>query len=701
MYPRVKRSLSDTGSPSAKRTLFRSFSVSDAAGNGTQRDTNGHSKHHHGHQTSHSPAKRQRFNLPIFTGRNAIIAEVRRKENVIIVGETGSGKTTQIPQYLHEARLTKLGAIACTQPRRVAAISIAQRVAKEMSVQLGEEVGYTVRFEDVTSPKTRVKYMTDGMLLREAIGDPLLHRYSVVILDEAHERTVHTDVLFGVVKSAQKMRKEKNQKPLKIVVMSATLEAEHFSRYFSNAQVLYIEGRQHPVQVMYAAEQQKDYVHAALVTVMQLHQEMPPGGDILVFLTGQDEIESLAKLITDCARHCGSDCPEVLVCPMFAALPSQHQMKVFISAPLGKRKVVLATNIAETSITIPGVKYVVDTGFVKGKAFHPKTGLDALKVQPVSKAQARQRLGRAGRESSGVCYRLFTEEQFDELKEMTTPEIQRCNLASVVLQLMALGICDVLHFDFLDRPPQDAIENALEQLVVLGAVRKGNSSYELMPLGRQMADFPLEPRLAKVILASREFNCSEEIITIVSLLSVDSLTYTPQSKRDHAIAVRKKFISSEGDQMTLLNIYRAYKAVNGNKEWCHQHFINSQTVKKVMDIRKQIRDICVRLDIPLSSCGKDTANIRHCLAMGLFMNAAELQLDGTYQTVTHRQPVTVHPTSALFGSKPQFVVYNELVHTSKCYMRDVCIVDPSWLREAAPNFFKEHRLHSLPTSVHS
>lgn len=278
MYPRVKRSLSDTGSPSAKRTLFRSLSVSDAAGNGTQRETNGNSKHHHhGHQAGHSPARKQRFYLPIYTGRNAIIAEVRRKENVIIVGETGSGKTTQIPQYLHEARFTKIGAIACTQPRRVAAISIAQRVAKEMSVQPGEEVGYTVRFEDVTSAKTRVKYMTDGMLLREAVSDPMLHRYSVVILDEAHERTVHTDVLFGVVKSAQKTRREKNLKPLKIVVMSATLEAEHFSRYFSSAQVLYIEGRQHPVQVMYAVEQQKDYVHAALVTVMQLHQEMPPG----------------------------------------------------------------------------------------------------------------------------------------------------------------------------------------------------------------------------------------------------------------------------------------------------------------------------------------------------------------------------------------------------------------------------------------
>lgn len=700
MYPRVKRSISESGNPSAKRT-FRSFSFSDAAGNGTQRETNGNSKQLHGHHTAHNPARKQSFNLPIYTGRNVIIAEVRSRENVIVIGETGSGKTTQIPQYLHEARLTKLGAVACTQPRRVAAISIAQRVAKEMHVQLGEEVGYTVRFEDVTSAKTCVKYMTDGMLLREAIGDPILHRYSVVILDEAHERTVHTDVLFGVVKAAQEMRKEKHQKPLKIVVMSATLEAEHFSRYFNSAKVLYIEGRQHPVQIMYAVEQQKDYVHAALVSVMQLHQEMPPGGDILVFLTGQDEIESLAKLVTDCAQHCEAGCPEVLVCPMFAALPSQHQMKVFISAPIGKRKVILATNIAETSITIPGVKYVVDTGFVKGKAFHPKTGLDILQVQPVSKAQARQRTGRAGRETSGVCYRLYTEAQFDELKEMTMPEIQRCNLASVVLQLMALGILDVLHFDFLDSPSQDAIENALEQLVVLGAVRKGNSRFELMPLGRKMANFPLEPRLAKVILSSHELNCSEEIITIVALLSVDSLTYTPQSKRDHALAVRKKFLSSEGDQMTLLNIYRAYKAVSGHKEWCHEHFINSQTVKRVMDIRKQLREICIRLDIPLISCGKDTVNIRHCLAKGLFMNAAELQLDGTYLTVTHRQPVTIHPTSSLFGSKPQYVVYNELIHTTKCYMRDVCVVDPSWLQEAAPNYFKEHRLHSQPTSVRS
>ena len=285
---RMKRSISEFGSPVARKALFRSLSGSDADENSVHQERNGHAKQQRGHNVAPSSLRKHQTSLPIYCGRHAIVAEVRNGENVIIVGETGSGKTTQIPQYLQEARLSKLGIIACTQPRRVAAISIAQRVAKEMGVQLGEEVGYTVRFEDVTSAKTKVKYMTDGMLLREAIGDPLLHRYSVVILDEAHERTVHTDVLFGVVKSAQRMRREKNQKPLKIVVMSATLQAEHFSRYFGNAKVLYIEGRQFPVQVMYTVEQQKDYVHAALVTVIQLHQEKPPGYllCILVFTRG-------------------------------------------------------------------------------------------------------------------------------------------------------------------------------------------------------------------------------------------------------------------------------------------------------------------------------------------------------------------------------------------------------------------------------
>lgn len=267
VIPGVKRSNSESGSfIPAKRTLSRSVSVSNGA------KTNGH----HVHQPQNHLAQ-ERLKLPIYTARRALITEIRNSDNVVVVGETGSGKTTQIPQYLYEAKLAKHGMICCTQPRRVAAISIAQRVAKEMGVHVGEEVGYTVRFQDVTSGRTRIKYMTDGMLLRESIGDPLLKKYSVVILDEAHERTVHTDVLFGIVKSAQKRRKEKEMHPLKIVVMSATLEAEHFSSYFNNAKVLYIEGRQHPVTVMYTVGDQLDYIHAALVSVMQLHQEQPPG----------------------------------------------------------------------------------------------------------------------------------------------------------------------------------------------------------------------------------------------------------------------------------------------------------------------------------------------------------------------------------------------------------------------------------------
>ncbi|XP_001624631.2 ATP-dependent RNA helicase DHX33 [Nematostella vectensis] len=689
VIPGLKRSFSESGSPlPAKRAVIRSSSAS----NGGEQN---------GHTHASSPIQRQKLSLPIFSARKSLITEIRNRQNVIIVGETGSGKTTQIPQYLYEAKVARNSVIACAQPRRVAAISIAQRVSREMGVQLGEEVGYTVRFEDVTSTKTRIKYMTDGMLLRESVGDSLLKRYSVIILDEAHERTIHTDVLFGIVKGAQISRKERGMLPLKIVVMSATLEAHQFSEYFGSAEVLYIEGRQHPVELMYAVEPQVDYMHAALITIMQLHQEKPLGGDILVFLTGQDEIESLSKLVSDCSLHCPPDCPQLLVCPMFAALPSSQQMQVFRPAIPGARKVILSTNIAETSVTIPGVKYVIDTGYVKAKGFHPKTGLDMLRVQPVSKAQARQRLGRAGRECSGVCYRLYTEEQFEQLAEATVPEIQRCNLSSVILQLMALGIPDIASFDFMDKPSADAIDGALKQLVILEALQEINGDYKLTSLGQKMAQFPLEPRLAKVILASETLGCSEEILTVVALLSVDSITYTPQSKRDHALKVRKKFLSSEGDQITLLNIYRAYKQCGMNKSWCAEHFINTRVMKLVMDIRKQLREICIRLEIKLQSCGKDSATLRQCLCRGLFMNSAELQLDGTYQTLNHRETVAIHPSSSLFMSKPAYVVYNELVHTSKCYMRDVSVVSCDWLLEAAPGFFQEHRLKPRPTAVMS
>nr|XP_054771734.1 ATP-dependent RNA helicase DHX33-like isoform X1 [Lytechinus pictus] len=629
----------------------------------------------------------QRCSLPIYPARGKLITEIRKAASVVVLGETGSGKTTQIPQYLLEAGMTKAGMIAVTQPRRVAAISISTRVADEMGCELGTQVGYCVRFDDATSEQTKIKYMTDGMLLREAILDPKLSRYSIVVLDEAHERTVHTDVLFGVVKAAQQQRVNGNR-PLKIVVMSATMDVDHFSEYFNNAPVLYLQGRQHPIELMYSSSPQPDYLFSTLVTIFQIHQEQPASEDMLVFLTGQEEIESVARSVREVALDLPQDVPGLVALPMYASLPPGQQLRVFQPAPVGKRKIILATNIAETSVTIPGIKHVIDTGRVKAKSYQAGTGLDLLKVQWVSQAQAWQRTGRAGREDSGTCWRMYTEDEFTKLNANTIPEIQRSNLANVVLQIMALGIKNVLTFDFMDPPPREALEAALKHLELLGAVNR-ERNLQLTPIGKEMSSYPLDPPMSKVIISAKDYGCLEEILTIVSVLSVESVLHSPMIKREKALAAWKKFYCSEGDHVTLLSIFRAYKAVKNKKEWCRVNFINHRNVKHAIDVRKQLRELCVCANLQLQSCGHDFTQIRKCLTQGLFMNSAELQCDGSYLTLDRKQTVAIHPSSCLFQCKPSYLLYSELVHTSKCYMRNVCVVDADWLYETAPAFFRQ------------
>ncbi|XP_055513770.1 LOW QUALITY PROTEIN: ATP-dependent RNA helicase DHX33-like [Leucoraja erinacea] len=632
--------------------------------------------------------EQQRRELPIYRARAKLIGQLRHLDTAIIIGETGSGKTTQIPQYLYEACIGGHGVIAITQPRRVAAISLAARVSEEKKTELGTLIGYTVRFEDLTSHKSKIKFLTDGMLLREAMVDSLLCRYSVVILDEAHERTVQTDVLFGIVKSAQRKRKELNKTPLKVIIMSATMDVDLFSQYFNRAPVLYLEGRQHSIQIFYTKEPQNDYLHASLVSIFQIHQEAPPSHSILVFLTGQEEIEAMSRTCKQISKNLPQGSCQMSVLPLYASLPPLQQLRVFQQGPKDRRKVILSTNIAETSVTIPGIKYVVDTGMVKAKRYTPESGLEVLAVQQVSKAQAWQRAGRAGRQHSGICYRLYTEDDFEKFLNMTVPEIQRCNLASVVLQLLALRIPNILTFDFISKPSPDAVRAAVDQLEQLGAVERKNNQIILTPLGIKMAAFPLEPRFSKTLLVSPEFHCTEEILTIVSLLSVDSVLYNPRAQQDEVLSARRKFISSEGDHMTLLNVYYAFKNTAGQREWCRENYVNSRNMTMVMEVRRQLRDICVKFGVHLESSRADTSNVRRCLAHSLFLNAVELQLDGTYLTLDSRQPVVIHPSSVLFHSRPPYMLYNELLHTSKCYMRDLCVVDPEWLYEAAPEYFR-------------
>ncbi|XP_017764556.1 PREDICTED: ATP-dependent RNA helicase DHX8 [Eufriesea mexicana] len=622
----------------------------------------------------------QRQSLPIYKLRDDLVKAVTDNQILIVIGETGSGKTTQITQYLAEAGFTSRGKIGCTQPRRVAAMSVAKRVAEEFGCRLGQEVGYTIRFEDCTGPETNIKYMTDGMLLRECLMDLDLKTYSVIMLDEAHERTIHTDVLFGLLKQAVGRRPD-----LKLIVTSATLDAVKFSQYFFEAPIFTIPGRTFEVEVMYTKEPETDYLDAALITVMQIHLREPPG-DILLFLTGQEEIDTACEILYERMKSLGPDVPELIILPVYSALPSEMQTRIFEPAPPGSRKVVIATNIAETSLTIDGIYYVVDPGFVKQKVYNSKTGMDSLIVTPISQAAAKQRAGRAGRTGPGKCYRLYTERAYrDEMLPTPVPEIQRTNLATTVLQLKTMGINDLLHFDFMDAPPVESLIMALESLHSLSAL---DNEGLLTRLGRRMAEFPLEPNLSKMLIMSVHLQCSDEILTIVSMLSVQNVFYRPKDKQALADQKKAKFNQPEGDHLTLLAVYNSWRNNKFSNAWCYENFVQIRTLKRAQDVRKQLLGIMDRHKLDVVSAGKNTVRIQKAVCSGFFRNAAKKDPQEGYRTLVDSQVVYIHPSSALFNRQPEWVIYHELVQTTKEYMREVTTIDPKWLVEFAPAFFK-------------
>ncbi|CAD7011644.1 unnamed protein product [Ceratitis capitata] len=622
----------------------------------------------------------QRQSLPIYKLRDDLIKAVSDNQILIVIGETGSGKTTQITQYLAESGFTARGKIGCTQPRRVAAMSVAKRVAEEFGCRLGQEVGYTIRFEDCTSPETVIKYMTDGMLLRECLMESDLKSYSVIMLDEAHERTIHTDVLFGLLKGAVQKRPE-----LKLIVTSATLDAVKFSQYFFEAPIFTIPGRTFPVEVLYTKEPETDYLDASLITVMQIHLREPPG-DILLFLTGQEEIDTACEILYERMKSLGPDVPELIILPVYSALPSEMQTRIFDPAPAGSRKVVIATNIAETSLTIDGIFYVVDPGFVKQKVYNSKTGMDSLVVTPISQAAAKQRAGRAGRTGPGKCYRLYTERAYrDEMLPTPVPEIQRTNLAMTVLQLKTMGINDLLHFDFMDAPPVESLVMALENLHSLSAL---DDEGLLTRLGRRMAEFPLEPNLSKMLIMSVALQCSDEVLTIVSMLSVQNVFYRPKDKQALADQKKAKFNQPEGDHLTLLAVYNSWKNNKFSNAWCYENFVQIRTLKRSQDVRKQLLGIMDRHKLDVVSAGKNSVRIQKAICSGFFRNAAKKDPQEGYRTLVDSQVVYIHPSSALFNRQPEWVVYHELVQTTKEYMREVTTIDPKWLVEFAPSFFR-------------
>lgn len=635
-----------------------------------------------------------RKSLPIYTFRDDLLKAIEEYQVLIIVGETGSGKTTQIPQYLHEAGYTKDGLkVGCTQPRRVAAMSVAARVAEEMGVKVGNEVGYSIRFEDATSDKTILKYMTDGMLLREFLTEPDLGAYSALMIDEAHERTLHTDILFGLVKDIARFRPE-----LKLLISSATMDAQKFAKYFDDAPIFNIPGRRYPVDIHYTPQPEANYLAAAVTTIFQIHITQPRG-DILVFLTGQEEIEAAELNLQETARKLGSKVPEMIICPIYANLPSELQSKIFEPTPPKARKVVLATNIAETSLTIDGIVYVIDPGFVKENVYNARTGMESLVVTPCSRASANQRSGRAGRVAPGKCFRLYTKFAFyNELDDSTMPEIQRTNLNSVVLLLKSLGINNLMEFDFMDAPPAETLIRALENLYALGAL---NDKGALTKLGRQMAEFPTDPMLARAILAADKHGCVEEVLSIIAMLGESaSLFYRPKDKKILADSARARFTVKEGgDHFSLLNIWNQWVDSDFSYVWARENFLQQRSLTRARDVRDQLAKLCDRVEVTITSVGaQDLVPVQKSLTAGFFPNAARLQKGGdSYRTVKNAMTTYLHPSSTLFEVNPKWIIFYELVLTSREYMRGNLPIQPEWLAEAAPHYHKKKDLDALGT----
>lgn len=565
-----------------------------------------------------------------------------------------------------------------SQPRRVAATTVARRVAEEMRCNVGEEVGYSIRFEDVTSAKTRIKFLTDGMLLREALVDPLLSRYSVIMVDEAHERSLSTDVLLGILKKIRKKRPE-----LRIIISSATLQAEDFLRFFAGddkklsvdgeqeelggdiGRIISLEGRMYPVDILYLETPAEDYIERAVKTVFDIHTQ-EGDGDILVFLTGREEIERTVQMISERAAMLHPKAKTLMPLPLYSGLTVEQQMYVFEPTPENARKVIVSTNIAEASVTIDGIVYVVDCGFAKLRAYNPQTGIETLTAVPISKASATQRAGRAGRTKPGKCFRLYTQQSYESLPDTTVPEIQRSNLAPVVMQLKALGIDNIVRFDFLTSPPAELVIRALELLYSLGAV--DDYAKLTKPLGFRMAELALEPMMGKVLLSAATFGCLSEILSIAAMVSLQGGIWVQHDggERSAAESSRRKFAVEEGDHLTYLNVYHAF-VTKGKKDakWCRDHNLNYKSLTRAVSIRAQLKRHLERfgLSVDESLSGFKTQadpdkpeKIRRCLTTGFFAHAAKMQPDGTFRTVSGGLTLHAHPSSLMFVSILSFYV---------------------------------------------
>ncbi|KAJ1980272.1 hypothetical protein H4R35_001188 [Dimargaris xerosporica] len=648
--------------------------------------------------------------------------QVEKCPVVVLTGETGCGKTTQLPQYLHEAGWTQKGRmVACVQPRRPAAMTVAARVAREMNTRLGHTVGYAVRFDSCADETlTRIKYLTDGMLLQEIMRDPLLTNYSIVILDEVHERSIAMDLLLGLIKKIQ------SQRPgLRIVIASATLDVQRFIDYYKQTDrsphafpegrsvaLIKVAGRKFPVDTHFLASSCTDYVEKSVEVVFQIHSQ-EPAGDILIFLTGRKEIE---RALTLAHQRLSSTASKHRLQPLglYAGIDLDHQRLVFAPSSRHNRKAIFATNIAETSVTIEGVVYVVDCGYAKQRRFDATLDTDQLVIQPISQASASQRAGRAGRIQPGKAYRLYTREWFLQQPAITEPALLHTDLAPVILQLKALGIDQVGRFPFIDPLPKVAFASSLEILYTLGAL---DNDARLTPsIGALMASLPLGPMLSRALVKACELQCVNELVIIAAMLQVADTVFVAPGNSQQAEEARrqhKRFAAQEGDHITLANVYLGFLQNGKDRAWCFSHALNYKALDQASHIARQLHALVGRLQRTLGEPGmvasdsvatttaSSLTNINHshnramlvrqCLAAGLFPHAARMSPDGSLEALRGGQQLFIHPSSVLFRSAVSHVVYHEAIQTTKTYARHITVIDPAWLVDLAPHYFDAPR----------
>ncbi|KAG5372845.1 putative ATP-dependent RNA helicase DHR2 [Yarrowia sp. C11] len=625
-----------------------------------------------------------RKTLQIYKSRHELMEHVLSNKVTVLIGETGSGKSTQLPQFLLESSPDEK--IAITQPRRVAAISLAKRVSEEYGCTLGKEVGYTVRFQNSSGPSTKIKYLTDGMLLRELMLDNDLNKYSTIILDEAHERTVLTDLLLGFLKNLVQKRDN-----LRVVVMSATLDAERFANFFDGCPILLVEGKQYPVERFYLPSGADDIVDTVCQSVVQLNSS-ELSGDILVFLAGQEEIDKCVDVINEVADKVSKKVPLMIPLPLYASLSPVKQQAVFKPVKSNQRKVIFSTNIAETSLTISGVRYVLDTGLRKVKVWKPELGLDTLLTTPISQSSAQQRMGRAGREAPGKCFRLLPESDYANLAPQTEPEILRCDVASALLMLKKAGVDKVHRFPWIQKPSKQAISSALLKLYALKAL---DDDGKITDLGHKMAVLPVTPHLAGVLIHGCQSGVAQSVIDIVACLSVENLLMNPHAEvRDEVNEKRRNLFPQalkHGDLALLHGLIRMYMSMKDSKDrtlLCKEIAVNQKSLKNVLQIRQQLRGYLEKV-CDLSEADDDKADFSTIIKIflaGFINNTALGSSDRQYRTVNGGHKIAIHPSSMMFGKKIDAIMYVEYVFTTKGYARTVSPIDLAWLQEIAPHF---------------